>query len=159
MIAFSVVLSAFGVAALVEGWRRGHGVLLAIATALLLTVTHVVLGERRADAELERVAQRAERRVRPLAHTQKRIPVELGARLNGDRAVAVRRRGEEVRVARDVAGVAVDRATARAIAEAPPRFPGPGGSSGTDSIPPAAQTTNMFITSDTSSRDPRELLA
>jgi drug/metabolite transporter (DMT)-like permease len=41
MIAFSVVLSTLGVAALVEGWRRAHGVLLAIATALLLTVTHV----------------------------------------------------------------------------------------------------------------------
>jgi drug/metabolite transporter (DMT)-like permease len=43
MIGFSIVLSAVGVAALVEGWRRAHGVLLAVATALILTVTHVAL--------------------------------------------------------------------------------------------------------------------
>jgi drug/metabolite transporter (DMT)-like permease len=43
MIGFSVVLTVLGVAALVEGWRRGHGVLLAVATALVLTVTHIAL--------------------------------------------------------------------------------------------------------------------
>jgi hypothetical protein len=43
LISFSVVLSVVGMAALVEGWRRAHGVLLAVATALILTVTHVAL--------------------------------------------------------------------------------------------------------------------
>ena len=43
MIGFSVVLTVLGVAALVEGWRRRHGVLLAVATALVLTVTHIAL--------------------------------------------------------------------------------------------------------------------
>ena len=43
LISFSVVLSVVGMAALIEGWRRAHGVLLAVATALILTVTHVAL--------------------------------------------------------------------------------------------------------------------
>jgi drug/metabolite transporter (DMT)-like permease len=41
MVAFAVSLTVIGTVALVVGWKREHGVLLAIATALLLTVTHI----------------------------------------------------------------------------------------------------------------------
>jgi drug/metabolite transporter (DMT)-like permease len=41
MVGFVVAVTIAGTIALVVGWRREHGVLLAVATALLLTVTHV----------------------------------------------------------------------------------------------------------------------
>jgi len=41
MVAFSAALGVVGTGALIVGWRRGHGLLLAVATALLLTVTHI----------------------------------------------------------------------------------------------------------------------
>jgi multidrug transporter EmrE-like cation transporter len=41
MIGFCAALTAAGLVTLVIGWRARHGVLLAVATGLLLTVTHV----------------------------------------------------------------------------------------------------------------------
>jgi drug/metabolite transporter (DMT)-like permease len=54
MIAFAGGVGFVGVAALLVGWRRGHGIALGVSTALLLTVTHVAFkaASGKADAGL-----------------------------------------------------------------------------------------------------------
>jgi drug/metabolite transporter (DMT)-like permease len=54
MLAFAGGLGVLGVAALLGGWRRGHGIALGVSTGLLLTLTHVAFkaASGKADAGL-----------------------------------------------------------------------------------------------------------
>ncbi|HEX3317826.1 MAG TPA: SMR family transporter [Solirubrobacteraceae bacterium] len=60
MVGFAVAGTVVGTVALVIGWRREHGILLAVATALLLTVTHVAFkaASGKADAGIVHVLAR-----------------------------------------------------------------------------------------------------